>query len=352
MISEKEELLEWRKRAAAQPAGRVVLDLEADSLHRYQEKICLIQYADETGSCLIDPLSIEDMGPFYNWLKETEVWMHGADYDMSLFQNAWETLPAMIWDTQAAARLLGFRQFGLAALVEHFHGITLSKSSQKADWARRPLSPTMVTYALNDVNYMLDMADKLTAALREKGRMGWFEEICRHSMDRARERHLAGHQDPWRIQGCGKLNRKGLAALRELWTWRDAEAKAWDKPAFMVCSNADLIQWSLALQEQRTVTPPPRFHSHRRSRFMNALQKFYLLDEDDYPCRPRIQRRQHSDQFEAKLARLCKLRDEKAEELGMEGSFLITRASLEAIAEDREKGVSTLLNWQKEALGF
>ena len=199
---------------------------------------------------------------------------------------------------------------------------------------------------------MLDMADKLTAALREKGRMGWFEEICRHSMERARERHLAGHQDPWRIQGCGKLNRKGLAALREMWTWRDAEAKTWDKPAFMVCSNADLIQWSVALQEQRTVAPPPRFHAHRRSRFMNALQKFYLLDEEEYPCRPRIQRRQHSDQFEDNLARLCKLRDEKAEELGMEGSFLITRASLEAIAEDREKGVSTLLNWQKEALGF
>lgn len=352
MISEKEELLEWRKRATAQPTGRVVLDLEADSLHRYQEKICLIQYADETGSCLIDPLSIEDMGPFYNWLKETEVWMHGADYDMCLFQNAWETLPAMIWDTQTAARLLGFRQFGLAALVEHFHNVTLSKSSQKADWARRPLSPTMVTYALNDVNYMLDMADKLTAALREKGRMGWFEEICRHSMDRARERHLAGHQDPWRIQGCGKLNRKGLAALRELWTWRDAEAKAWDRPAFMVCSNADLIQWSLALQEQRTVTPPPRFHAHRRSRFMDALQKFYLLDEDDYPCRPRIQRRQHSDQFEANMDRLCKLRDRKAEELDMEGSFIITRASLEAIAEDEEKGVSTLLNWQREALGL
>ncbi len=182
--------------------------------------------------------------------------------------------------------------------------------------------------------------------------MGWFEEICRHFMERARERHLAGHQDPWRIQGCGKLNRKGLAALREMWTWRDAEAKTWDKPAFMVCSNADLIQWSVALQEQRTVAPPPRFHAHRRSRFMNALQKFYLLDEEDYPCRPRIQRRQHSDQFEDNLARLCKLRDEKAEELGMEGSFLITRASLEAIAEDKEKGISTLLNWQRKPWVF
>ena len=112
------------------------------------------------------------------------------------------------------------------------------------------------------------------------------------------------------------------------------------------------VRISVALQEQRTVAPPPRFHAHRRSRFMNALQKFYLLDEEDYPCRPRIQRRQHSEQFEDNLARLCKLRDEKAEELGMEGSFLITRASLEAIAEDREKGVSTLLNWQREALGF
>ena len=271
---------------------------------------------------------------------------------MCLFQRAWETLPAMIWDTQTAARLLGFRQFGLAALVEHFHGVTLSKSSQKADWARRPLSPTMVTYALNDVNYMLDMADKLMAALREKGRVGWFEEICRHSMERARERYLTGHPDPWRIQGSGKLNRKGLAALRELWAWRDSEAKSWDRPSFMVCSNADLIQWSVALQEQRPVSPSPRFHTHRRSRFTDAVQKFYLLDEDDYPCRPHIQRRQHSEQFEANLDRLCKIRDEKAEELGIEGSFLITRASLEAIAEDKEKGMATLLNWQKEALGF
>ena len=120
----------------------------------------------------------------------------------------------------------------------------------------------------------------------------------------------------------------------------------------MVCSNADLIQWSVALQEQRPVSPSPRFHAHRRNRFTDAVQKFYLLDEDDYPCRPHIQRRQHSEQFEANLGRLCKIRDEKAEELDIEGSFLITRASLEAIAEDKEKGMATLLNWQKEALGL
>ncbi len=352
MIIEKHALLDWLARAAAQPRSRVVLDLEADSLHRYQEKVCLIQYADAEGSCLIDPLAIEDMSPFYNWLAETEVWMHGADYDMCLFQRAWNTLPAVIWDTQTAARLLGFRQFGLATLVEHFHGVTLSKTSQKADWAKRPLSPVMVEYALNDVNYMLSMADMLMDGLRKLGRVGWFEEICHHSMAKARERHHNGNPDPWRIQGAGKLNRKGLAALRELWTWRDAEAKVWDKPSFMVCGNNDLIQWSLALQEQRSVAPSPKFHAHRKQRFLDAVHKFYLLDEDDYPMRPQTQRKQHSEQFESNLERLCKLRDDKAEELNMEGSFIVTRAALEAIAEDEEHGISKLLNWQREALGI
>lgn len=352
MISEKEELLEWRLRAGSQPRARVVLDLEADSLHRYQEKICLIQYADASGSCLIDPLETEDMSPFYQWLQESEVWMHGADYDMCLFQRAANVLPAMLWDTQTAARLLGFRQFGLAALVEHYYGVKLCKSSQKADWARRPLSETMLTYALNDVNYMLEMADKLTASLRELGRFDWFEETCRYSMARARERHINGHPDPWRIQGSGKLNRKGLAALRELWGWRDAEAKQWDKPAFMVCGNADLIQWSIALQEQRSVVPSTRFHAHRRARFLDAVQQFYLMDEEEYPQRPQIQRRQHCDLFEEKVAQLIQKRDQVAEELNIEGSFIVTRASLEAIAENEEQGIATLLNWQKQVMGF
>ena len=352
MIVDKEALLEWKERALQQPDGKVALDLEADSLHRYHEKLCLIQYADSSYSCMIDPLSIEDMLPFSNWLKETTVWMHGADYDMSLFLQAWNTLPAMILDTQTAARLLGFRQFGLAALVEHFYNVKLSKSSQKADWGKRPLPQNMLDYALNDVNYMLDMAGKLTAALQAKGRYEWFLETCRHDMDRALERFKSGNPEPWRIQGCGKLNRRGLAALRELWQWRDAEASVWDKPSFMVCSNADLIRWSQELQNQSPVQPHPRFHSHRRARFIDAVQKFYLLDEDEYPQRIFAPRRQKCEQFDARLERLIAKRKAVAEKLDIEPSFIASRSILEAMADNEDNGKKALLNWQLEVLGY
>src|SRR5438445_6479696 len=44
-----------------------------------------------------------------------------------------------MFDTMIAARLLGIREFSLAALVNRYFGLTLLKGSQKANWAQRPL---------------------------------------------------------------------------------------------------------------------------------------------------------------------------------------------------------------------
>ncbi len=352
MIDDKDGLITWRAHATKQSQGRMVLDLEADSLHRYSESICLIQYADDSMSTLIDPLAIEDITPFTQWLSQSTIWMHGADYDMTLMLKKWNLLPEMILDTQTAARLLGFRQFGLAALIKHYYDIEVSKAAQKADWAKRPLPENMLNYALSDVHYILGMADQLVAGLQEKGRHHWFTEICEHSMERARQRNATPNEDPWRIQGSGRLTRKGLAALKILWTWRDGEAKIWDKPTFMVCSNADLIQWANAFQESKPLVPSHRFHNQRKKRFNEVIQQLYLIDEDEYPKKFFTPRKPHSDLFEEKLERLGERRNERAEILGIEPSFLITRASLEAIAENEEEGLGQLLNWQREALQF
>ncbi len=350
MITEHEALASWRKRADKQPQGRTVLDLEADSLHRHREKLCLIQYADAEGVAIIDPLSIEDMRLFTDWLREADVWMHGADYDMSLFQNAYGVLPHMILDTQIAARLLGFRQFGLAALVEHFYDVKLSKKNQKADWGKRPIPPSMQEYAQGDVRYMLEMADMLVAELRRRERYDWFRESCVTNLERGRQRHEAGTQEPWRIKGCGKLNRRGLAALRTLWHWRDREAAEWDKPSFMVCGNEDLLRWSLALQEFRTVSPHSRFHNHRAARFRKAVEHFQILDEEDYPQKPRHERQEIAPEFDSLLEHWTARRNALAEELDMETSLIASRQQLETIATDEAAGLAQLMNWQRELL--
>lgn len=350
MITDIQALEQWKQRAAAQPQGRTVLDLEADSLHRYQEKLCLIQYADEGGVAIIDPLAIEDMRLFSLWLEGTDVWMHGADYDMSLLQNAYGVLPHLILDTQIAARLLGFRQFGLAALVEHYFGIQLSKKNQKADWGKRPIPAEMQEYAQGDVKYMLSMADLLVDELKKLGRYDWFLQSCRWNMERGRQRHLAGGQEPWRIKGCGRLDRRGLAALRVLWHWRDDEAAAWDRPAFMVCSNDELLKWSHALQEFRTIAPGNHFHKHRAFRLRKAIDRFQLLDEEEYPGIPRHERHETDPHFDSILEGWMNRRNAIAEALGLEPAIIATRYQLEALAADKTTAATHLMPWQLQLL--
>lgn len=350
MITDTEALAQWRRRALAQPQGRFVLDLEADSLHRHHEKLCLIQYADAEGVAIIDPLALEDMRLFTLWLEGADVWMHGADYDMSLLQGAFGVLPHMILDTQIAARLLGFQKFGLAALVEHFYGIRLSKKNQKADWGKRPIPTEMQDYAQGDVRYMLEMADKLVASLREKGRYDWFIESCAVNLEKGRQRHEAGSQDPWRIKGCGKLNRRGLAALKTLWYWRDHEAAEWDKPSFMVCSNEDLLRWSTALQEFRTVSPNSHFFAHRAARFRKAVERFQTLDEEDYPHRPHREYHEQDPHFDTRLEQWSQRRNAQASRLALEPSLIASRVQLEQIAAHEEEGLAGLMNWQRALL--
>lgn len=350
MITEVASLRQWAERAKAQPRGRTVLDLEADSLHRYHERLCLIQYADELGVEIIDPLAINDMSPFCEWLAGAQVWMHGADYDMSLLKRAYGVLPDMILDTQIAARLLGHEQFGLAALVEYFYGIKLSKKNQKADWSKRPISPAMQEYAQGDVTYILGMADRMMDRLCSLGRYEWFIESCKANLERGRRRHETDRGEAWRIRGCGCLNRRGLAALRSLWLWREDEAARVNKPVFMVCSNQDLLERSKLLQEFR-VTAPPRGHVGRQARYRRAVAQFQLLDEEEYPMLPR---RGNSPSFhphfEEHLEMWTHRRDTLALSLGMDASLIASRAQLEVLAADEQAGLAALMNWQRRLL--
>jgi len=163
---------------ALKSATWLALDTEADSLHAYPEKVCLIQISTVAGDRLVDPLAPVNLDPFFAALNEHDLIMHGADYDLRLLRKHHEFVPRAIFDTMLAARLLGERQFGLSSLVEKFLGVKLDKASQKADWARRPLTERMETYARNDTHHLKPLADKLRLELQQKGRLAWHQESC------------------------------------------------------------------------------------------------------------------------------------------------------------------------------
>ena len=146
-------------------AAWIAVDTEADSLHAYPEKVCLIQISTVAGDNLIDPLARINLDPMLDALTAHALIMHGADYDLRLLRKHHEFVPGAIFDTMLAARLLGLRQFGLSHLVEHYLGIKLEKTSQKANWARRPLTERMERYARDDTHYLKPLSDKLKLEL-------------------------------------------------------------------------------------------------------------------------------------------------------------------------------------------
>jgi ribonuclease D len=352
MIDSTERLVQHlaKIRPAAQ-APVCAIDTEADSLHRYRESLCLIQFAVRGESVLIDPLAIEDLSPLGEYLSEATVWMHGADYDMTMFKRQFGELPAVIYDTQIGARLLGARRFGLGDLVQKYFGVELSKSSQKADWGKRPLSPKMIEYALNDVDYLLEMGDLIVAGLKDLDRYTWFEDSCAAARQKVLDRDDSKEEN-WRVQGSGKLDCRSLAYLRGLWQWRDAEAKAWDRPSFMVLTNRLLLEWSIDLAAGKNITLPHHFRPDRVKRYRSSVAEIEALAESDWPERPCGKRRKRDRDFEKKVDALIKTREEAAATLDIEGSLIAPRALLEALAANEAKPSEVLLNWQQECLGL
>ena len=156
----------------------MAVDTEADSLHHYIEKLCLVQVSVPEEDMVIDPLVSLDLKPLVELLNRKSLILHGADFDIRILKRFYAFEPREIFDTMIAAQLLGYEKQGLADLAEKHCGVVLSKSAQKADWSVRPLNEKLLLYAANDTHYLLPLRAKLQEELEALGRDGWHRQSC------------------------------------------------------------------------------------------------------------------------------------------------------------------------------
>ena len=333
-----------------EPLVRVAVDTEADSLHCYFEKLCLVQLSFDGKDFLIDPLAGFDLAPLRSALTSKEIVLQGADFDLRLLRRAMNFNATKVFDTVIAARLLGLREFSLAALVERYFGVKLTKGSQKANWAQRPLPRQMADYAMNDTRYLLPLAEKMEAELREKDRYQWFEQSCERILAQAAVERVRDEDEAWRITGSGTLSGRASAVLRALWYWRDREAREADRPPFHILQNHLLLQ--AAQDFDAGQVPEFRHLSPRRRRgFMDAATMALSLPESEWP--PRRLRRvgaRPTQSMERAAESLRKRRDVAAEQLGLDPSFIAPRATVESIAIDEARSAALLVPWQRDLL--
>ena len=333
------------------PHPRIGVDTEADSMHCYFEKLCLIQISVSGIDALVDPLAEGvDLAPLWRVLERREIILQGADYDLRLLRRNGFEQPLSVFDTMIASRLLGFEQFSLAALLAKYFGVELAKGSQKADWARRPLTPIMEDYARNDTRYLIELAAILERELREKQRLGWFHESCARAIEQAGEVREKDPDLAWRITGSHKLPPRTGAILRGLWHWRDEEARRVDRPTFHILGNEQMLNAAIRIESGQGVQFP-KMRESRFRRFGQAAEAAANLPESEWPMKRKGGGRPRpTPEQEALTKELKKKRDAVAAELGIDPSVIAPRAVLEALAFHREAAMRDLMPWQRELL--
>lgn len=278
--------------------------------------------------------------------------MHGADYDLRLLEKHHQFTPSAIFDTMLAARLLGERLFGLSSLVGKFLGVKLDKGSQKADWAKRPLTERMEQYARNDTHHLKPLADRLKSELVSKNRLSWHQESCAQLIEDCTRPQTVDADFVWRIKGSNALNRPALAVLRELWQWRETEAIASNRPPFFILSHEKLVDIAAAAVSNHSVENllSPRMHPRRRDTLIEAVRAGLAIPASQHP---EILRHKFHRPGEEELRRFDKLEKERntsAHELGIDPTIIASKATLGELAHDWEKNAPKLMNWQRNLL--
>ncbi|HVU26258.1 MAG TPA: HRDC domain-containing protein [Verrucomicrobiae bacterium] len=333
-------------------AAWLAIDTEADSLHAYPEKVCLIQISAADGDELIDPLTQMNLDALFDVFNAHELILHAADYDLRLLEKHHQFTPSAIFDTMLAARLLGERQFGLSHLVEKFLGVKLDKGLQKADWAKRPLTERMEKYARNDTHYLKPLADKLKVGLAAKNRLAWHQESCARLVAECSLPPLVDSDSLWRVKGSNQLSRPALAVLRELWHWREKEAIRANRPPFFVLSHEKLVDVAAAAAAHHSFENflSPRMHPRRRENLFAAVKTGLALSAEKHP---EIVRHTFYRPGEMELRRfreLEKRRNHHAHELGIDPTLIASKSKLGDLARDWDKYAPELMNWQRELL--
>ncbi len=344
-------------------ARRIAIDTEADSLHHYFEKVCLLQVSVPGVNVIIDPLADIDLTSLLEVLARKPLIIQGADYDLRMMKRDYDFNACEIFDTMLAAQILGYERFSYAALVEKHTDVILSKHGQKADWSQRPLPEKLLTYAAADTHYLLTVADRLEEELQIAGRSSWLDECCVRLLDYVSNgMRLPDPEKQWRVKGWHTLRPgKGWAFLREMWRWRDSEAKKVDYPPFKVMRNESLVE--IAKWAQEGFSPkdipkiPKNINGRRRREMDTALATAKEMPSSEWPKPLESTRRSLPPLDDVLLNEIKFIRDLTATDLKLDSGFLLSTSSIASITAaqpkdlDKLKEVACLYQWQIDLMG-
>ena len=259
--------------AIASGTGPVAVDAERASGYRYGQRAYLVQLRREgSGTHLVDPIAVPDLGDLAAALDGTEWILHAASQDLPCLREVGLS-PTTLFDTELAGRLLGHARVGLSGLLEEVLGFSLAKEHSAADWSTRPLPEPWLRYAALDVELLIELRDALEVELSDTGKLEW----ARQEFDAARDAPPAAPRvDPWRrTSGMHRIRRpRQLAVVRSLWYRRDEIARRRDISPGRILPDSAIVGAAAAAvgPEPALLSTLPTFHGRGARRHLADWQ--------------------------------------------------------------------------------
>jgi ribonuclease D len=223
---------------------RYALDTEFHRERTYYPKLALVQIAwrgeGAQQLALIDPLTL-DVAPLGRLMRsEALCVIHAAQQDLDVLAHATGSIPARMFDTQLAAGFLGYGTPSLVALLQGEIGVAPAKGDRLTDWLRRPLTPSQCQYAANDVEYLLEVHERLVAKLANANRLAWAEDACEEL--RLRPTSGAAPDDAWlKLKDARSLRPTARAVAQSVAAWRERRAMRTDIPVRQVLPDLAIL---------------------------------------------------------------------------------------------------------------
>lgn len=322
----------------------IAVDTESNSLFAYQEQVCLIQFSTGAEDYLVDPLLIDDisvLGPIFADQAIEKVF-HAAEYDLICLKRDFGFVFNNLFDTMLAARIMGRTGLGLGTMLEEEFGLQVDKHLQRANWAKRPLTMAMMSYARMDTHYLIALRNILKQQLAEHDRLALAEEDFRRMTYVSAGTHENGAGNCWRISGAQDLTPRQAAVLMELCVFRDERAKATDQPPFRILSNQTLLDLAQMMPRKRSELSQATGLSQKLvDRYGEGLLEAVERGIVGPPAY-RPPSRRPLDAVIWRLENLRTWRKLKARETGVESDVILPRDMMETVAERNPRTLDEL----------
>ena len=357
MTTAEADVARLAERARAE--GRLGLDTEFMPEGRYHPLLCLVQVVVGDEIAVLDPLEGFDPVPLAAALADpaVEIGLHAGRQDVAILRREWQTDVTSVFDTQVAAGFAGFSaQAGYTGLLNDVLHIRLAKTASFTRWDARPLTAEQLSYAREDVEHLLPLADDIGARLEERGRLGWAREECRAIAAASDERDP---DEVWRrLPRIGGLDPRERALARALAGWRERVARREDRPVGAVLRDPTVVELAKRRPRNRRELAAirginPDVVRRRSAAILEVLEKARA----DPPIQLEDSDRISAEAIDGPAIALAEaLVRARAQEAGLAYELIAARADLAPVVVAARRGlpepeVRTLQGWRRELVG-